>query len=131
MTIAPAYAAVLAMLLITLSLRVIRARRTARVAIGDGGDGTLRRRMRVQANCAEYAPMGLILLGMAELAGAHMGVLHVLGLMLVAGRLVHAWGVSQEIENFRLRIFAMRLTFATLTAAAIVCLYLTVPGWFG
>lgn len=130
MTIVPAYAAVLAILLVTLSLRVIRARRTAHVAIGDGDDGTLRRRMRVQANCAEYAPMGLILLGMAELAGAHMGVLHVLGLMLVAGRLVHAWGVSQENENFRLRIFAMRLTFATLTAAAAVCLYLTVPGWF-
>ena len=40
-------------------------------------------------------------------------------LALVAGRVVHAYGVSQEHENIRLRIAGMAATFAVLAVMAV------------
>ena len=75
-TIVPIYAAIFAVMLVALSLRVARTRGDVRVAIGDGGNIVLQRRIRVQGNFTEYVPMALILFtvrraaGLAALAGA-------------------------------------------------------------
>lgn len=124
MTVTPIYAALLAFLFIALSARAIRARRTARVAIGDGGDAVLVRAMRVQANFAEYAPLALLLIGFCELQAAPAWLLHVLGLLLLAGRTIHAFGLAQTRENFRLRVTGMSLTLTAIGAAALVNLVL-------
>jgi len=118
----PIYAALLAFVLIFLSLRVIRTRRTAKVALGDGGDADLLRATRAQANFAEYVPMALVLMGCAELQGAPILAVHGLGLVLLAGRLVHAYGVSQAEEDFRFRVRGMQLTFLAIASAAILIL---------
>jgi len=55
--IVPAYAAVLAILYIFLSARVIRSRISERVKIGTGGSRIVERRMRIHANFAEYVPV--------------------------------------------------------------------------
>jgi uncharacterized membrane protein YecN with MAPEG domain len=65
MPITALFAGLLAPLYIVLALRVIGSRRSARVALGDGGDPALTRRMRVHANFAEYAPFTLLLMGLA------------------------------------------------------------------
>ncbi len=118
----PIYAALLAFVLIFLSLRVIRTRRTAKVALGDGGDAALLRASRAQANFAEYVPMALLLMGCAELQGAPILAVHGLGLVLLTGRLVHAYGVSRADEDFRFRVRGMQLTFFSIAAAAILIL---------
>jgi uncharacterized membrane protein YecN with MAPEG domain len=66
MPITALFAGLLAPLYIVLALRVIGLRRSAGVALGDGGDPWLTRRMRVHANFAEYAPFTLLLMGLAE-----------------------------------------------------------------
>ena len=129
MTVVPAYAALIAVLLVFLAARVICARGRARVSLGDGGDAALARAIRVQGNCAEYAPLALLLLALAELSGASNAWLHVLGTVLLAGRLIHAWGVSRENEDLRYRIAGMSLTFFALIGGALTCLGLTVPSW--
>lgn len=116
------YAGLLAFLLILLSLRVIGARRGARVALGDGADEALRRRIRVHANFAEYAPMALVLLGLAEGLGTPSWLVHALGVTLLCGRISHAWGVSRTPEDFRFRVAGMAMTFAVLGIAAVLCL---------
>jgi len=118
----PIYAALLAFVLIFLSLRVIRTRRTAKVALGDGGDAALLRASRAQANFAEYVPMALVLMGCAELQGAPVLAVHGLGLVLLAGRLVHAYGVSQAEEDYRFRVRGMQLTFLSIVSAAVLIL---------
>ena len=123
--IVPAYAAVLALLFLGLSVRVIRARRRQKVALGDGDNPVVRRAMRVQANFAEYAPFCLLLIAFAELGGAPGLVVHGLCLALLAGRLVHAYGVSRTPENLRYRVTGMTLTFATLAGAALMNLGLS------
>ena len=118
MAITALYAALITVVFLALSRRVIVLRRAAQVPLGDGGDRKLARAMRAHANCAEYAPLGIILIGLAESLSVPALIVHALGLSLVAGRIVHAYGVSQEPENFRFRVSGMSLTFTALAVAA-------------
>ncbi|MEM7521767.1 MAG: MAPEG family protein [Pseudomonadota bacterium] len=109
-TVTPLYAGLLALLFIALSARVILRRRDARVSVGDGDDKALIKRIRTQANFTEYAPMGIVLLLLAEIASAPALALHVLGLALFAGRLMHAYGFGVTPQVPMLRIAGMMLT---------------------
>jgi uncharacterized membrane protein YecN with MAPEG domain len=123
MWISALYAALLAPLYVLLAVRVIALRRSARVAVGDGGQALLARRMRVQANLAEYVPYALLLMVLAESLEAPPVALHGLGVVLVVARLSHAWGMSQPREDFRFRVAGMIGTFAVLLCGAALCLW--------
>ena len=117
------YAALLVPLLIVLSARVIAMRRQSQITVGHGDNPDLLRRMRVQANFAEYAPMGLILLGLAESTGADVRLIHIAGAALVLGRLLHAYGFSQARETLTWRIGGMVFTLSALAGLAALCLW--------
>ncbi len=108
---------------------MIRARRQERVALGDGGNPQLRRARRVHANFAEYVPLALILIAFAELQGQPGVLVHTLGLALLVGRLIHAFGVSQENETFRYRTAGMSLTFIAIAAASVMNLGWVAAHW--
>ncbi len=127
--IVPIYAGLLGLVFIFLSVRVIRARRQERVALGDGGNPQVRRAMRVHANFAEYVPLALILIAFAELQGQPAVLVHALGLALLAGRLIHAFGVSQENETYRYRTAGMWLTFIAIAAASVMNLGWVAARW--
>jgi len=55
-------------------------------------------------------------------AGGGAWAVHLLGALLLAGRAVHAYGVSQEKENFRYRIAGMMTTFGVLVGSALLLL---------
>lgn len=120
--VTPIYAALLALLFVFLSLRTIRLRRRHRFALGDGDNPELRRAMRAHANFAEYVPFALLLVYFVERDGAHLALVHALGLALLAGRLLHAWGVSQPREDFRFRVTGMVLSFGVLLTTALLLL---------
>jgi uncharacterized membrane protein YecN with MAPEG domain len=120
--VTPIYAALLALLFVFLSLRTIHLRRRHRVALGDGDNPELRRAMRAHANFAEYVPFALLLVYFVERDGAHLALVHALGLALLAGRLLHAWGVSQPREDFRFRVTGMVLSFGVLLTTALLLL---------
>src|SRR5262249_35803789 len=122
MPITAFYAGLLGLLFIVLAFRVVARRRDKRVEIGDGGDRELLRRMRVHANFAEYAPFTLLLMGLGESLRPPIPVLHVIGLLLLAGRLLHAYGLAQEPHFLPGRVWGMYLTIAALVAAIAVCL---------
>ncbi|MEO1140226.1 MAG: MAPEG family protein [Pseudomonadota bacterium] len=119
LTVTPIYAGFLALLLIALSARVIRHRHLARISVGDNNDKGLRKKMRVQANCAEYVPVGLLLLLLTELQGAPIWALHVLGATLMLGRLAHAAGMGATPQRVGLRIFGMAATLTMIGVTAI------------
>jgi uncharacterized membrane protein YecN with MAPEG domain len=116
------YAALLALLFVGLSLRTLRMRRKMRIAIGDGGQPAMLRAMRVHANFAEYVPLTLLLIYLAEASGAGAGFVHGMGLAALLGRGAHAYGVGQLNEDYRFRTVGMALTFATLIAASLYLL---------
>lgn len=87
------YASLLGIFLIVLSNQVSNQRRRAMVSLGTGDDAQLERAMRTQANFIEYVPFALILLLLLELEISTMWLLHVLGALLLLGRLLHAYGM--------------------------------------
>ena len=118
-TITPIYAALITLIYFTLSWRVIRYRRANLLSLGDSGDKNLLKRMRTQANCAEYAPLGLIVILLVELQGAPGIAVHGLGLLLLAGRIVHPLGFAVTPQKIILRQIGMMLTFACLLLGAL------------
>jgi uncharacterized membrane protein YecN with MAPEG domain len=124
MPITAFYASLLAFLFLLLSARVIAQRREARVEIGAGDSAELFRRSRVHANFAEYVPLALLLLALAESLKPPSIVLHALCLALVAGRLVHAYGLSQTPHILKLRVLGMWLTLGTIGLTALLCFVL-------
>lgn len=112
------YAGLLSFLFVYLCYRTINLRLRLKVAVGDGGNEELLRAMRVQANFAEYAPLAIILLMIMSLTDAPHLLLHLLGCLLVAGRFLHAYGVSHVNEDFRFRRTGMIATFFTILLSA-------------
>jgi uncharacterized membrane protein YecN with MAPEG domain len=121
MPITAFYASLLAFLFLLLAFRVISQRREARVEIGAGESPELFRRSRVHANFAEYVPLALLLLALAESLKAPGVFLHLLCVALVAGRVLHAYGLSQTPHILRLRVLGMWLTLGTIAIAALLC----------
>lgn len=112
------YAALLGIFFVALSVRTLLLRRRLKIAIGDGKNPRMLRAMRTHANFAEYAPLGLLLIAACEQRAAPAIVVHTMGVMLLLGRLVHAYGVSKEAEVFVYRVAGMALTFTCYLAAA-------------
>jgi uncharacterized membrane protein YecN with MAPEG domain len=119
LSIVPVYAAIFALIFVALSMRVAMMRRQTHVGIGAGGDRILERRIRVQGNFAEYVPFALLLLALLEIKGTARWWMHALCLLLLVARLVHAYGVSHEPEDVRLRAASMIVTFAVIVSTAL------------
>jgi uncharacterized protein len=115
------FAGLLVPLYISLAVRVIFARRSEKVGIGDGGKTLLLRRMRAHANFAEYVPYALLLLGLAESMRSPTWLLLASGALLVIGRVVHAYGISQSPEPIVLRQIGMASTFTVLGVLGTLC----------
>ncbi len=113
------YAAILALLVLVLAFRVVRLRRSRHVGLGDGGNEDLRRAVRCHANLVEHAPFALILMAACELNGAPAWLLHGLGVPLVAGRLLHAQGLSRSSGRSLGRWWGTALTWLVLLAGAL------------
>ena len=113
------YAGLLGLIYIFLSYRVIAGRRQYRVALGDNHVAPLQRRIRVHGNFMEYVPLALILLLLLELSGTRPLWLHLLGGLLVLGRVLHSYGVSAEQENLRFRISGMVATMTVVLVASL------------
>lgn len=83
-----------ALINIWLAVRIGRVRRAAKVSVGDGGHDLLLRRMRAQANFAEYAPFVLILIGLIELARGSLTWLWLVSLAFLLARIAHGFGMD-------------------------------------
>ena len=121
------YAAILTIMFLWLSSKVIQARQQQKTALGHGQSWQLQQRMRAHANFAEYTPLALLLMAMLEYQDAHLLILHALGILYVTGRILHAYGIMvQEQYNqqgtlttsTRYRRYGMISTFTTLALCA-------------
>ncbi|ELQ6119231.1 MAPEG family protein [Cronobacter sakazakii] len=95
------YAVLGALLLMKFSFDVVRLRMQYRVAYGDGGFSELQSAIRIHGNAVEYLPIGLLLLLFMEMNGAQNWMLHVCGLLLLVGRLMHYYGYHHRLLRWR------------------------------
>lgn len=112
------YAALCAVVVLSLALRVILLRWSTRTGIGDGGDRRLARAVRIHGNAIEYVPLALILLLLAELSGVRPSLLHGCGITLVAARVVHALGLARTAGVSIGRSLGVTATFAVILVLA-------------
>ncbi len=115
----PIYAGLLALLFLYLSAKVIRTRQTERISVGDADNKLMIKAMRTQANCMEYMPIGVLMLMLTELQGAPLWAVHLLGLMLLSGRVMHAVGFGRTPQIIPLRKTGMLLTLIMIGLAAL------------
>jgi uncharacterized protein len=118
------YGGLLGLLYLFLGWQVVVHRRRSKVGLGAGGDPALERAIRVHGNFAEYVPLFLLLLLLAELGGAVPWLLHVLGAVFLVSRIGHAYGLSGSGGISRGRFFGTLFTWVSLLLAAVLNLWL-------
>jgi len=125
-TITAFYGSLLALLFIALSFNVIRLRFKLKVGVGDGGERSLTKAIRIHGNFAEYMPLALILLAGYELSGADSLWLHILGSVLFISRVLHAIGLSKSIGTSKARVLGTLAMFIVLLLLAItnICAFI-------
>ena len=79
----------------------------------------IRRAMRGHGNLAEYVPIALLLMALAELIQAPRPLLVALGVALIAGRILHRSGIRHPERACPNRVRGMQLTFAAISPASI------------
>jgi hypothetical protein len=110
------WSGLLVLLLVMLSVRVVMARRSHRVLLGDGGVAQVTLAGRVFGNAAEYIPAGIGALALLALLGMPELAIHIIGGLLFTGRLIHAISLSDKRPTAG-RILGMALTFIALIGA--------------
>lgn len=123
------YAAVLVLIYLFLAGRVVVLRRSHRVGQGAGDSPELGLAIRVHANFGEYVPLALLLLLLLEVGGLPRVLLHVFGIVLTAGRFLHALGLSRHPGVSLGRFWGTFLTWLMMAFAALINLYYAFAHW--
>lgn len=119
------YAGILALFYVWLSARIPGFRRRHQKSLGVTEDDRFLRAVRAQANFGEYAPFGLLLLYLLASLDAPAILLHLLGILLILGRALHAYSlliVEPAKGTYRFRIAGMVCTFTMLGLGGILLL---------
>jgi hypothetical protein len=120
------YTALLALILIFLSIKIIQNRRSSKISLGESGDDFLQRKIRAHGNFIEYAPIFLIMLLLVEINGCNKYFIHFFGIIFIIGRVLHAYGITiAEIrnKNFLFRQAGMFCTFFCLSSLALILFF--------
>ncbi len=105
-------------------IRIGRVRMTEKIMVGDGGNQTLQRRMRAQANFIENTPFVLILIAAIEMTGKGGAWLAIVGALFMLGRVLHAFGMDIPKPN-ALRMIGTLIAMLTLLGLAIVAVLIS------
>ena len=114
-------------LLLVLSVRVVRLRRKHAVALGHGDIAELAHAVRAFGNATEYVPSALAAIAVLALVGAPALLVHAAGLMLVAGRVSHAIGLSRSGGASAPRAAGVVLTWLAYIVTAVALIFYAVP----
>lgn len=106
------YAISAAILIIYLSFEVIKTRRKHQISVGDGDNEELQTAQGAQSNAIEYIPISLLLLFYLEYNGASNWIIHLAGIALISGRIIHAHGLLNR--SLRRRVLGMQITIYIL-----------------
>ncbi len=106
------YIVLSALLIIWLSMHVIKLRRQHQVSVGNDNKQDLVLAIAAQSNATEFLPIGMLLLVVLELNHAEILLVHLPGISLLSGRILHARAMLTD--NLKLRVLSMKITIYTL-----------------
>lgn len=117
------YASLLGLIFVFLSIQVIKMRRKYAISLGDGNNEFLQKATRAHANFNEYVPICIVLLLVAELTSQADIFLHICGILLVYGRVAHAYGLISKSGISWGRASGFLATVSVLIALSLWNLY--------
>lgn len=120
MTITLISTSFLGLLLVYLSYGVSKERLRSKTDLGDGGDPGLLRAMRAQGNLVEYAPMGLILIGLLETVQVQKELVMGLAVAFVLGRYMHGLMLGKMEGKNHYRFWGTILTWLVLLVGSVL-----------
>jgi hypothetical protein len=116
------YAALQGIVMLALLIPLGRLRSRTNVSLYDGGNPELAVAIRRHANWTEYVPFALLLMALLELNGAPAGLLHGLGIALLAGRISHPFGMDATVMRRPARGIGAGVTMLVITVAVVALL---------
>ena len=117
------YIGLFGLLMLILKMNVGRVRSSKKINLGDGGDDSMQRAIRVQGNAVEDVPVVLFgLVGLA-LLGAPVIVIHSLGSTFLLARILHAVGLGGLAGAGVGRLIGTLLSLIVLLATAAACIW--------
>ncbi len=120
------YAALNGLIMLVLGILVVRARVTTQTLIGDGGKPEMLGPLRAHANNTEWTPMAIVMMLVVVSLGGWWWLLHVIGLPLTIGRLLHSIGITSNVGTSSLRFIGMILTWLAYIFAIVAILAILV-----
>ena len=117
------YGALNAVFNILLANRVSSMRRRHDVGLGHGESRELLVAARTHGNNAEFVPLAIVMMLIAELLGGASLILHLYGGMLLAARVSHAIGIARKSPN-PFRFGGTAVTWTGIVAISGYVLYL-------
>jgi uncharacterized membrane protein YecN with MAPEG domain len=121
------YGSLNALLNIYLASRVSETRRKEKVSIGTRDNKDVEVSSRIHGNNAEFVPLALVMLLIAELQGGSSMVLHILGGSLFVARILHAYGMPKPSPNFG-RFTGTAVTWTCIAATSVWVLVMRFSG---
>lgn len=123
------YAGVLGLIGVFLGLRVSLRRGSTKTFTGSGDDDVLARRVRAHGNFAEWVPLTLILLALIEMIGAPSLAIHVFGVAIVVGRVLHSLGLLAAGGSFQVgRAIGGLVAYIGVALIALYAIWLAFAG---
>jgi len=114
------YGAILALIVVALGINVTMHRVKLKVPLGDGGNPQMLRMIRLHGNAVEYIPLSIVLMAVYEINGGWHAALHIIGIALVAGRLIQTWGMWSTSMTTMGRQVGQGLTWLSVAALALL-----------
>jgi uncharacterized membrane protein YecN with MAPEG domain len=125
------YAALSGFMALVLAGLVVRGRWRYRTSLGVGTEPGMERAVRVHANFIEYVPLILLLLLLNELNGRGPLLLHAAGSVLLASRVLHAYGLSRKSGRSVGRFYGTAGTWLVVLVLSASLLVASLPGLGG
>lgn len=116
------YGGLLGLLFLLLSFWVVRRRAQFKVMIGEGEAPEMLSAIRAHGNFAEYVPLTLLLMALCELARVGALWLHLGGVLLLAGRILHAIGIQIPRAPNKPRLFGTLFFWLSLGLFSVLAL---------
>jgi hypothetical protein len=118
------YAALNALIMLVLGLLVVRARVKTQTLIGDGGKPDMAGPLRAHGNNTEWTPMAVVMMLVLVSLGGPWWLIHVVGVPLTAGRLLHGAALQKNTGTSQLRSIGMALTWLAYIFAIVAILWI-------
>jgi uncharacterized protein len=117
------YAGLLGLIGIVLWAMVGPVRGRTNISLNDGGNTELIEASRRHMNWVENVPYIIVLFAIIELNGGSRTWLHAMGVVLVAARIVHPFGIDATNIRIWQRIAGAAGTFFVMIAATVTVLW--------